>query len=202
MQKLLSEKVDKQGAPRELRKVVGLDVSYVDNTGFAVATLLNYPQLSLTEYVVVRGSVNIPYIPGLLAFREAPLMIKAYEKLGSDADLIIVDGHGVTHPRGLGIASHIGIVVDRPTIGAAKRLLCGDLIKAQDAEYIVVNKEIGGIALSFGSKKIYLSIGHKVSIDYIKLIAPKLFKDHYLPEPTYIADVISKRVRRGFNGEN
>ncbi|MEM0453534.1 MAG: endonuclease V [Sulfolobales archaeon] len=197
VQKLLAKKVDRTSKLDKINSVVGLDLSYSKNVGVAVAVLLDFPQLNLREYAVVKGVVEIPYIPGLLAFREAPLMVKAYEKLGHEADLIVVDGHGVTHPREFGVASHVGLMLDRPTIGVAKNLLYGNIIRGSDGtEYIVVNNNIGGfIYISLG-KKLYISIGHKISIESLKSITPQLFKSHYLPEPTYIADVISKKFRR------
>ncbi len=199
LQRLLAEKIICEGHISKINTVVGLDLAYVGNIGIAVATLLTYPDLRLKEYAVVVGEVNIPYVPGLLAFREAPLMFKAYEKLSADADLIIVDGHGITHPRKLGIASHIGLVLNKPSIGAAKKILTGKVIRRNGKEYLMVNNDtIGALVLrpTGGRKAIFLSIGHKISIAELERIAPTLFKNnHYLPEPTYIADKISKQVR-------
>ena len=196
LQRLLSRSVVKEGRLDKLRLIVGLDVAYVGSVGIAVATLLDYPKLNLKEYCVVYGEVPIPYIPGLLAFREAPLLIKAYEKLGMDADLIIVDGHGITHPRGLGIASHIGVVLDVPTIGAAKKVLVGRITEIYGRKYLVVNGEPGALVYEVSRKhRVFLSIGHKVSLNEIVRIAPTLFKGHPLPEPTYIADYITKKER-------
>ncbi|OYT50456.1 MAG: endonuclease V [Desulfurococcales archaeon ex4484_204] len=198
LQAYLSSLVRREGPISSIRVVAGLDLSYVGNVGIAVATALSYPDLALREYVVVVGEVSIPYVSGLLAFREAPLMFKAYEKLGVDADLIVVDGHGVTHPRGLGIASHIGVVLDVPTMGAAKKILVGRVVKAGGVEYLEVNDERGAVVFRRRSGKyVYLSIGHKVSISDVERIGATLFKaNHILPEPTYIADSITKRERR------
>ncbi|MCD6428090.1 MAG: endonuclease V [Desulfurococcales archaeon] len=198
LQRLLAEKIVYEGNVGRLNTIIGLDLAYVGNIGIAVATLLTYPDLKLKEYAVVIGEVNIPYVPGLLAFREAPLMFKAYDKLGADADLIVVDGHGITHPRKLGIASHIGLVLDKPSIGAAKKILTGKVIVRNGREYLVVDGVIGALVLrpTGGKRAIFLSIGHKISIAELERIAPTLFKNsHYLPEPTYVADKISKQVR-------
>ena len=185
----------KEGGPSNIRTVVGLDVSYVKSLGIAVAAALSFPDMRLKEYVVVKGEVNIPYVPGLLAFREAPLLIKAYEKLGADADLLVVDGHGITHPRRFGIASHIGVVLDLPSIGAAKKILRGSVVRRDGREYLEVYGEIGALVVRVGKKTVYLSIGHKVSLNYIESIESKLFKGHHLPEPTYVADYITKKER-------
>ncbi len=174
-----------------------MDISYSKDVGVAVAVFMDFPQLNLKEYAVVKGVVEVPYIPGLLAFREAPLMIKAYRKLNREADLIVVDGHGVTHPREFGIASHVGLILDRPTVGVAKNLLYGTIVKSSDStEYIVVNNNVGGVVYRHLNKELYVSIGHKVSINSLKEVVPYLFKSHYLPEPTYIADMLSKKFRR------
>jgi len=197
LQKFLSSLVKKEGRVDKLKNIVGLDVAYVGSTGVAVAALLEYPSLILKEYVVVRGYVPIPYIPGLLAFREAPLLIKAYEKLGSSADLVVVDGHGITHPRKFGIASHIGVVLDVPSIGAAKKILTGSIVEVNGRKYLTtVDNELGAVVIERGKRRIYLSIGHKISLKEIERLIPKIFKNHDLPEPTYIADLITKRERR------
>ncbi len=196
LQRLLAKQVVWEGSISNLRVVAGVDLAYVGNKGISVAALLKMPELQLIRYSVVIGEVPIPYVPGLLAFREAPLIFKALEKLAVKPDLIVVDGHGVTHPRGLGIASHIGVVLDIPSIGAAKRILIGDVIKRNGRKYLVINGRVGALVVRRGSKAVYLSIGHKVGIQEIERLSHLLFKNHYLPEPTYIADRITKEVRR------
>lgn len=177
------------------RYVVGLDSGYRGGRGIAVAALLSYPGLDLLEYAAVEGSVSVPYIPGLLAFREAPLMLKAYEQLSREPDLIVVDGHGITHPRGFGIASHIGVVLDRPSVGVAKRLLYGRVESLGGERVILVGDLAGGLVVSRGGRELYFSIGHRVSLDDLRVLSRTLFKRHDLPEPVYQADRISKEVR-------
>lgn len=202
LQRALAGLVSWEGKIKDLRNIVGLDLAYAKNTGIAVAALVTYPDLELREYVVVMGEVDIPYIPGLLAFREAPLMFKAYEKLGVDADLIIVDGHGVTHPRGVGIASHLGVVLERPSIGAAKKILAGRIIKGDDGkDYVEIGGKRGALVVRRGKRTVYLSIGHMISINEIVRLSSTLFKgNHPLPEPTWYADYITKRFRRSVVG--
>ena len=197
LQKLMAQKVVWEGKISNLSKVVGLDLAFVGREGIGIAALLNYPELKLIKYAVAVDEVPIPYVPGLLAFREAPLMFAAYEALNEDADLIMVDGHGVTHPRGLGIASHIGLVLDKPSIGAAKKPLYGSEEVVEGVNYVVVGGRRAAVIMEGGKgKRIYLSIGHKVGIDEIVRLAPTFFRGHSLPEPTYVADRISKEVRR------
>ncbi len=201
LQEFLSRKVIWEGEIRNPKKVVGLDISYVGRTGVAAAALLTYPDMELVKYSFVVGEAPIPYIPGLLAFREAPLMFAAYEALGEEADLIVVDGHGVTHPRGFGIASHVGVVLNKPSIGAAKKKLCGEVVRTPEGrEYLVINGKKGAyIYRPRKGKTIYLSIGHKVSVQAIVKVAETFFKGHTLPEPTYQADKISREVRRSLD---
>ncbi len=196
LQKILSTKIVREGGPSKISLVTGLDISYVKDVGVAVATLHEYPSMNLIKYSVVIDRVGIPYIPGLLAFREAPLMFAAYEGLREDSDLILVDGHGITHPRGFGIASHIGLVLDKPTIGVAKSVLIGNEVTVGGRKYLEVNGDLRAyvVELSKGFK-VYLSIGHKVSLKFIEDITPTLFKGNKLPEPTYKADQISKVVK-------
>ncbi|MCD6324208.1 MAG: endonuclease V [Desulfurococcales archaeon] len=201
LQEALSRKVIWEGDLHGVRTVVGLDISYRGRLGIAAAALLTYPDMQLLKYSVAVDEVPIPYIPGLLAFREAPLMLAAYEALGVEADLIIVDGHGVTHPRGFGIASHVGVVLDKPSIGAAKKKLTGEVVSGIDGkEYLMVKGRKGAyIYRPKQNKAIYLSIGHRVSLEAIVNSAQTFFKGHTLPEPTYMADRISREVRRRYD---
>ncbi|MEM0015060.1 MAG: endonuclease V [Zestosphaera sp.] len=197
LQSKLSELVNTTYEPSSVSKVVGLDLSYVGNVGFAVATLHSYPDLDLLKYSVASDEVHIPYIPGLLAFREAPLMFAAYELLNADPDLILVNGHGITHPRSFGVASHVGVILEKPTVGVARRILAGKEVVVGEARYLEHGGVLGGYVMTRGNTKIYLSIGHKVNIEFVVKTSPTLFKNHELPEPIYTADRISKLVRSG-----
>ena len=179
-----------------IRYVVGLDAGYRGERGVAVAALLDYPGLDLVEYAVVEGEVRVPYVPGLLAFREAPLMLRAYEHLSREPDLVVVDGHGVTHPRGFGIASHIGVVLDKPSVGVAKSLLYGRVEPLGGERVVLVGGVAGGLVVSRGEREVYFSVGHRVSFEDLRVLSRTLFKHHWLPEPVYQADRISKEVKR------
>ncbi|MGC8975721.1 MAG: endonuclease V [Thermoprotei archaeon] len=195
LQEKLSKLVDASHEPAKIDEVVGLDLSYVGGVGFAVATLHKYSDMSLVKYSVASDDVHVPYVPGLLAFREAPLMFVAYELLNTDPDLILVNGHGITHPRFFGIASHVGVVLNKPTIGVARRILSGREVVINGERYLESNGVLGAYVVVRGATKVYLSIGHKVSLRFITEITPKLFRGHELPEPIYTADRISKQVR-------
>jgi deoxyribonuclease V len=109
------------------RLVAGIDISAPDAQGIArgAVVVLRYPELNIVEVEVARGKLTLPYIPGLLSFRESPLILAACEKLCNTPDLILIDGQGIAHPRRVGLASHMGLFLDLPTIGCAKSILCG-----------------------------------------------------------------------------
>jgi deoxyribonuclease V len=109
------------------RLVAGIDISSPDVQGVArgAVVVLRYPEFSMVEVKVVEGKITFPYIPGLLSFRESPLIMAACEKIGNIPDLILIDGQGIAHPRRMGLASHVGLFLDLPTIGCAKSILCG-----------------------------------------------------------------------------
>ena len=196
LQEKLSRRVVYDGIDLgKVRYLAGLDVSYAGDLGVGVAVLLTYPHLDPVEYVVVKGRIGVPYIPGLLAFREAPLLIKALELLSVRPDLVVVDGHGVTHPRKFGIASHVGLVTGTASVGAAKSLLYGEVVDSGSERLIVVDDLVGGLVVRRGRREVYLSIGYRVNLDNLRVLSKTLFKHHDLPEPTYLADRVAKEVR-------
>ena len=157
-----------------------------------------YPGLELIETQVIEGKINFPYIPGLLSFRELPLLVSAFNKLSNKPDLILVDGQGLAHPRRLGIASHLGLFLDIPTIGCAKSRLCGThklLTSNKPGSYtqLIDNDEVIGVVLRTKSKSkpLYVSIGHKIdlpsSIHWVK----KCLKGYRLPEPCRLAHLVA-----------
>ncbi|NQT33062.1 MAG: endonuclease V, partial [Candidatus Omnitrophica bacterium] len=108
-----------------LHSVAGVDVSVKDNVSQAAIVILSYPRLEIIESITASGKTSFPYIPGLLSFREAPVILKCVKKLKKEPDLFIFDGQGMAHPRKMGIATHMGIILDKPSIGSAKSRLCG-----------------------------------------------------------------------------
>ncbi|MBM3158011.1 MAG: deoxyribonuclease V [Chloroflexi bacterium] len=179
----------------DVRLVAGVDISAPDATGLAQAAVvvLAYPELTLVESKVVKKQVTFPYVPGLLSFREAPLVIAACEELKHDPDLIIVDGQGIAHPRRFGIASHLGLLWDKPTIGCAKSRLCGQhkpppLEAGSCAELLDSGELIGAVLRTrAGAQPLYVSIGHKVELKAAISWVLKCCRGQRLPEPTRLA---------------
>ncbi|MCH9036203.1 MAG: endonuclease V [Chloroflexi bacterium] len=155
------------------RYVAGVDISAPDASGVArgAAVVLSYPGLVIADYFVTRARVSFPYVPGLLSFREAPLVIQALEGLSIDPDLILVDGQGLAHPRRFGLACHIGLLMDVPTIGCAKSRLCG-VHAAPGAErgsysYLTDGEEVIGAVLRTKPRTnpIFVSVGHRIDLE-------------------------------------
>jgi deoxyribonuclease V len=147
-------------------------------------------------------SGGLPYIPGLLGFREVPVLAEAFRGLPVKPDLILVDGHGMAHPKGLGVASHLGVVLDVPTIGVAKSVLCGavegDFPDTPGARAPLVWKgAIIGMALRTrrGANPLYVSVGHRVSLATALEWVERTLRGRRLPEPTRLAHEEAARVR-------
>jgi len=119
LQRRLAERVRREPDLGEVRRVAGVDASYRNQTAVGAVVVLDYPTLTVVDYVVARCPVTYPYVPGLLSFREAPAVLQALAQIKVVPDLLIFDGHGIAHPRRLGLASHIGVLLDVPSIGCA-----------------------------------------------------------------------------------
>ncbi len=186
------------------KTVAGADVSYNkgSNIFFAGIVLLSFPDMEIIDEVSAVGRVDFPYIPGLLSFREGPLLIEAFRRLETAPDLIIFDGQGIAHPRGLGIASHMGLILNIPSIGCAKTKLCGDfdepgLEKGSSSPLLMKGKEIGAVLRTkAGIKPLFVSPGHLVDIRDSMDIVLTCSKKYRLPEPTRQAHLLVNRVRR------
>jgi deoxyribonuclease V len=179
----------------DARLIAGIDISSPDARGIArgAAVVLRYPEFSIVEAKVVEGKVTFPYIPGLLSFRESPLILAACEKLCNVPDLILIDGQGIAHPRKLGLASHVGLFLDLPTVGCAKSILCGQhgLVGEEAGSYseLLDNGEVIGAALrtKSGVKPIYVSVGHRIDLASALQWVTKCCRGYRLPEPTRLA---------------
>jgi len=175
--------------------IAGVDVSFPKFQGIArgVVVLLGYPALDIVEVEVAEAKPAIPYIPGLLSFRECPVILAACEKLCSAPALVLVDGQGIAHPRRLGLASHLGLFLDVPTIGCAKSILCGrhEPVGEEIGSHaeLVDNGDVIGAALrtKAGTKPIIVSIGHKVDLASALYWVMECCRGYRLPEPTRLA---------------
>jgi deoxyribonuclease V len=176
----------------KINLVAGIDVGYSKkgNKMSAAIVILTYPALELKTFVCSQQKVTFPYMTGLLSFREAPVILKAYERLKEIPDVMICDGHGIAHPRQFGLASHIGILTGIPTIGVAKKLLTGrhDPIPAKKGSIVPLlsnNHQIGAVLRTRTNvKPIYISVGHKISLSKAIEIVFGCTTGFRLPETT------------------
>ena len=171
--------------------VCGIDISYKGSNAFFSAVIVNKNTLESIEIVNEKGTVKYPYIPGLFMLREAEPLLKILRLLKNSFDVLLIDGHGILHPRKCGLACYVGIIIDKPTIGVAKKLLCGSTL---ENNYIEYNKKILGYRIRKHNKKdIYISIGYKISLKTAVSIVRNLTKKcDFIPEPLRIADTNSK----------
>ena len=172
LQAKLRDRVVREAVLGEVRRVAGVDVGFEDDgkvTRAAIA-VLDFPALSLVERAVVRRPTRFPYVPGLLSFREAPAVLAAFERLSAAPDLILYDGQGIAHPRRFGIASHVGLLLDVPSIGVAKTRLVGEhrRLPARKGAWVPLvdaGETIGAVLRTrAGVAPLYVSIGHRVSL--------------------------------------
>jgi len=195
LQNRLASDICRTGNVVEPRFIAGIDVSTQKSkgTGTAAIVVLEYPGLSLVETSIIQGEINFPYVPGLLSFREAPLILQACEQLKHTPDLIMVDGQGIAHPRRLGIAAHLGLLFDIPTVGCAKSRLCGTFqapaLEAGNYEELIDNHEAIGVVLRTknNTNPVFISIGNKISIEEAIYWVMSCCRGYRLPEPTRLA---------------
>lgn len=204
LQRELAGKVDTQVPLGEYQLVAGADISYsqFSNTLYAAVLVLRADDLTVVEsQSVVKESV-FPYVPGLLSFREAPAVLEALKLLKHEPDVIVFDGQGIAHPRRLGLASHIGLFLDRPTIGCAKSLLTGKFKNlgenAGDVAPLVDREETVGMAVRTKRRvrPVYVSAGHRIDLASAIGVVLKSCRGYRLPEPTRQAHLRVNEVRR------
>lgn len=183
------------------RFIGGADVGFEQGGEVTRAALvvLEYPSLQLIEHRVARIATTMPYIPGLLSFREIPALEAAWQQLAQRPDLLLVDGHGIAHPRRLGVASHFGLLVDVPTIGVAKKRLCGQFTPPDpqpgSCQPLMDNdRQLGWVLRSKARcNPLFISPGHRVSQATALEWVQKCLLGYRLPEPTRWADAVASR---------
>jgi len=184
--------------------VAGVDVSYEKHGDlfFAGVVVLSFPALEPVVTADALGRVTFPYIPGLLSFRELPVLLKAFRKLPLTPDVILVDGQGIAHPRRLGLASHLGLWLDLPTVGCAKSRLCGEHPEPGrergDRVPLTHDGEPVGSVLTTrtGVKPLYISPGHRMDIATADELTLACGGRYRMPEPTRQAHLLTNKLRR------
>lgn len=179
----------------KIEKIAGVDQTFLHGDAISGIVVCDYKDLKLIEkkYGVLKA--KFPYVSGFLSYRESPTIIEAFNKLENKPDILIVDGNGILHPRRIGMASHVGILLDIPTIGVAKRLIAGEI----KGGTIYMEKEARGYELITRehSRPIYISPGYKVSLKTSLEIIKKCLKPpHKLPEPLHLAHRYANKIKK------
>jgi deoxyribonuclease V len=190
----LARKIITKDDFEEINLIAGVDQAFFENKIISAIAVLEYPSMKLVEekYAVVEA--QIPYIPGYLGFRESPAVLEAFTKLEHRPQLLIVDGHGICHPRKLGIASQLGLMLDIPTIGVAKKPLVGEV----KDDKVYVEDELRGrlVKTREHANPLIVSIGHRISLKTaMEIVEKSTIPPHKLPEPLHIAHRYADKVR-------
>lgn len=210
IQRKLVERLTLEFPAFKIETIAGADTAYSREKPelYAGVVLLKVPEFEVIEQVCFCAEVTFPYVPGLLSFREAPYLVEAFSRLTKIPDVAMFDGHGIAHPRGLGLASHMGLLLDMPTIGCAKKNLVG--------QFNSVGEEVGSFSLiefsgqSVGAalrtrrsvKPIFVSPGHKINLEKSLEIVLKSLKGYRIPEPVRLAHLYVNRVRKNARSTN
>jgi deoxyribonuclease V len=205
-QERLRERVVLKDQFNSLRYVAGADVAFDPATDIAFAGVIVYtfPALEEVERCMACRKLRFPYVPGLLSFRESPVLLAAFARLRTEPDVILIDGHGRAHPRLFGIACHLGVLLDKPTIGCAKSLLVGEhselgAQRGGTAPLIFKGERVGEVLRTRANvKPIYVTIGHRVSLPTAVEIVERCLDGFRIPKPTREADHYVGDLRRAW----
>ena len=176
-----------------INTVAGVDIGFKKDIALASVVVLSFPELQVVDSVVTESPVRFPYIPGFLSFREIPPLLTAFTALQTEPDLVIVDGQGIAHPRRFGLASHLGLILDKPTIGCAKSRLWGRYEEPDSEQgaytYLTDKGEVIGAAVRTRAnvRVVYVSIGHRISLDSARVWVLACCQGYRLPETTRYA---------------
>jgi deoxyribonuclease V len=208
IQEILRDRIVLTNTFSRVSLIGGADAAYSkeNNLIFGSIAILSYPDMNLIETVMAYGEVSFPYIPGLFSFREGPILIEAFQKLKIKPDVMIFEGHGIAHPKGFGLSSHLGLWIDLPSIGCAKTLLIGPSIsqdftpersKGRFGWIRQEGKVVGAsVRTKEGVKPIYVSPGHRIDLKTsIEIILASCTKFR-LPEPLRKAHQASRLMRK------
>jgi deoxyribonuclease V len=202
LQQELRRKITLHPLSKEPCYAAGVDAAFFDDKIVAVAVVYRFPELTYLTSSYVIDTVHFDYVPGFLSFREGPAMVKALEKLSPEPDIILFDGQGIAHPLNMGIATHLGVLLDIPTIGVAKSRLVGTYQepgqeKGQSNPLIFHNMTIGAVLRTRKNvKPVFVSPGHKIdSTDSVRIVLQCTTR-YRLPEPTRMADILTKKLKK------
>lgn len=203
VQRRLSGQVRQVPLAKPVRTIAGADVSYAkhDAEVYAAVLVFSFPDLALCDQAVAADTAKFPYVSGLLSFREAPILTKAFRKIRTKPDVIIFDGQGIAHPRGVGLASHMGLILDCPSVGCAKTRLVGihkQLPKTRGSTVLLTHqgRVVGGVVRTRDSvSPVFVSPGHAITLEESIRLVLGCCRGYKLPEPTRQAHIAVNRLR-------
>ncbi len=189
----------------QIRTVAGLDASYVGREGEtkqgrAAVVVLSFPDLEVIEQATAVTEVAFPYVPGLLSFRESPVLLAALERLKTQPDVLLFDGQGYAHPRRFGLACHLGLYLDRPAIGCAKSRLVGTYEEPGpnrgDSAPLLDHGEVIGMVVctKVGTRPVFVSVGYRIDLPTAVAVVLACTRGYRLPEPTRLADKLTRHA--------
>jgi len=199
IQREVAKRISLKDEWQELKTIAGLDIGYVqEGRGYASCVILDIDTLKVVEEKVKAVKIRFPYIPTFLAFRELEGILALARE--ADVDVYMVGAHGFSHPRRAGLASHLGVILDRPTVGVAKSKLCGEAEEPPNAkgEYTLLKEKdeiIGAVVRTRpGAKPVYVSVGHKLSLETAIAITLRTTTTYRLPQPLRLAHQLATRA--------
>jgi deoxyribonuclease V len=206
LQESLRERVELEDRFADIHYVAGADMAFDPATEVAFSGVIVYrfPGLEEVERRMARRKLRFPYVPGLLSFRECPILLAAFARLRTEPDLILIDGHGRAHPRRFGIACHIGILFDKPTIGCAKSRLVGEHEEPGEragatAPLMLEGERLGMVLRTRDHvRPIYITTGHRVSLNTAVGLVNQCVDGFRIPKPTREADHYVRDLRRAY----
>jgi deoxyribonuclease V len=207
LQERLRNRVALEDEFAPIRHVAGADLAFDPATDVAFAGVIVYrfPGMEEVERRSAQRPLRFPYVPGLLSFRESPILIAAFARLKTEPDLILIDGHGRAHPRLFGIACHIGVLFDKPVIGCAKSLLVGEyrepgMTRGSTTPLVFKGETVGAVLRTRENvRPIFVTQGHRVSLQTAVKLVEKCLDGFRIPKPTREADQYVRRLRQAFN---
>ena len=205
LQKSLRERVRVEPLKKEIKTIAGADISFnkFSPVVYAGLVVMRVPSLEIIEEVGVVSETKFPYVPGLLSFRESPSVLEAWAKLKTEPDAVMFDGQGIAHPRRVGIASHVGLIINRPTLGCAKSVLVGKYEEPAPERgnwtELIDKGEVVGAAVRTKTKvqPIYVSPGHLINLEGAIKLTLECDGGYRQPEPTRRAHLLVNALRRG-----
>jgi deoxyribonuclease V len=201
LQEQIAPLVERRNRLGTVRTVAGADIALQEKTGYAAFIVYSFPELEEIERVWCQGELKFPYVPGLLSFREIPLLLQAFVKLHTRPDLILADAHGWAHPRRAGMACHLGLLLDVPTIGCAKSVLIGEYkmpaSKRGSSSPLMDRGERIGVALRTRAavNPVFVSVGHRVSLSTAVRLVLACTDGYRIPKPQREADHFVKMLK-------